>query len=187
MIASCQQNTEVAFYLGLEPEKCPCPMTDHNRKVDRFVSFHLVRWNLWSNSESALINFCHLHYLRADSRSSKRSCQTNTGHSYLLRQNPQLPHPFNRRRVELLLFYDLNLNLLLRPCQLYNHPHSRSTFTSPLQLNLHISTSAQPSHLHSSTTFAPLLQLNLRTSTTRTTNNNRSPSFAAFHLLRNND
>jgi len=37
MIALCQQDVEVPFRPGLEPEKCTCLMADHKLELDRFV------------------------------------------------------------------------------------------------------------------------------------------------------
>ncbi|KAK3169331.1 hypothetical protein OEA41_008714 [Lepraria neglecta] len=39
MIALCQQDAEVPFRPGLEPEKCTCLMADHKLESDRFVTF----------------------------------------------------------------------------------------------------------------------------------------------------
>lgn len=39
MIALCQQDAEVPFRPGLEPEKCTCLMADHKLESNRFVKF----------------------------------------------------------------------------------------------------------------------------------------------------
>ncbi|KAL8922150.1 MAG: hypothetical protein Q9208_005345 [Pyrenodesmia sp. 3 TL-2023] len=38
MIALCQQDAEVPFHAGLEPDKCTCLMADHKLDFDRFVT-----------------------------------------------------------------------------------------------------------------------------------------------------